>query len=454
MRGFRTFWSDEQFERSVRRVLPRSFLARALLIVLIPMLVTEGIALELFYGTYLRVMSRRMSDSVVADIALSLDLMERYRGGGDRAWLARQMLARTQLDMQWRQGSRLLRTGSTHVIGPMDEDLVHALQAAIARPFFVDWLTDEHRVYIRIQLPDGVLSVDTPRKRLDVGQLWLFVLWAIGSSLLLFAIAALFMRNQVRAIRRLGKAAEQFGLGRDVEPIRPEGAREVRRAAVAFNRMRDRISRFVMQRTAVLAGVSHDLRTPLTRLRLSLAMLPQSGVVDAATLREDVVDMVADVAEMERMIEGYLSFARGEGAETPVELDIGALLDDVAMAARRGGARIRGVSHDADLMLEARPDAMRRMLMNVVENARRLGAGIWISGRAEGRNVVIEVDDDGPGIPAIQREEVFRAFASGAQGGTGLGLTIVRDIVRAHGGEVRLAKSERGGLNVRITLPR
>nr|WP_242011874.1 ATP-binding protein [Acetobacter oeni] len=441
-------------DRSVRRVLPRSFLVRSLLIVLIPMLVTQGIALELFYGNYLRVMSRRLSEGIASEISFSLDLLERYHGRGDRAWLIRQAHTRTQLVMEWHPGDHLGKLGSTHVVGPMDEDLVHELQSAIAYPFFIDWLKDPHTVFISIQLPDGVLSVDTPRKRLDVGQLWLFVLWALGSSLLLFAIAAAFMRNQVRTIRRLANAAEQFGLGRDIGPIRPEGAREVRQAAIAFNRMQDRIFRFVSQRTAVLAGVSHDLRTPLTRLRLSLAMLPRSGVVDAGLLREDFTDMIADVAEMERMIEGYLSFARGEGAELPERLDVGSLLEEVAGSAARAGTMVRSVSCVPGLVLEARPDAMRRMLTNLVENARRHNAGVWLSAYDEGNTVIIEIDDDGPGIAPDRREDVFRAFASGARGGTGLGLTIVRDIVRAHGGDIRLATSRMNGLSVRIVLPR
>lgn len=445
---------QKALDRSMRRVLPRSLFVRTLLTVLIPMLVTQGIALELFYGNYLRVMSRRMSESIASEISLSLDLLERYHGREDRVWLIRQARIRTQLAMVWHQGQHLPRLGSTHVLGPMDEDLVHELQLTIAYPFFVDWLKDPHTVFISIQLPDGVLSVDTPRKRLDVGQLWLFVLWAMGSTVLLFAIAALVISNQVRAIRRLALAAEQFGLGRDTGPISPEGAREVRKAAVAFNRMQDRISRFVAQRTAVLAGVSHDLRTPLTRLRLSLAMLPQNGTVRASELQEDVTDMIADVAEMERMIEGYLSFARGEGVEAPVVLDLAVLLEDVTLSAIRAGAVVQAIDCPPRIAFHARPDAMRRMLGNLVENARRLGAAVWLTGRREGENVTIEVDDNGPGIPPERREEVFRAFASGARGGTGLGLTIVRDIVRAHGGDVRLATSRRGGLNVRITLPR
>lgn len=225
------------------------------------------------------------------------------------------------------------------MLGPIDEDLAHDLQAAVRWPTFVDWKQAHHRVMIAVQTPIGVLQVVVLRKRLVVAPVWLFVAWASGSALLLFLIAALFMRNQVRAIRRLARAAELFGLGRDTVPIVPEGAQEIRKAAIAFNRMRERINRFVEQRTTVLAGVSHDLRTPLTRLRLSLAMLPREGRVEAVSLQPDIADMIGDIGEMEHMIEGYLSFARGEGAETPVVIRVEDMFDEIVVTLRRMGAQ-------------------------------------------------------------------------------------------------------------------
>ncbi|CAP57022.1 putative sensor signal transduction histidine kinase [Gluconacetobacter diazotrophicus PA1 5] len=446
-------WLRRRMDRPVRRVLPRSLLGRTLLIVLIPLVVTQGISLELFYGNYLQVVSRRMSGSVAADIVLTLDLMGRYHAAGDRAWIMRRVRERTQLDMIWNPGQRLDRTGSTHVLGPMDEDLAQALETSIGRPAFIDWIDDPHTVGIRIQMPDGVLDVGAPRKRLDVAPIWLFVVWTVGSTLLLFLVASVFMRNQVRAIRRLARAAELFGLGRDTGPIRPEGAQEVRKAAVAFNRMQDRIFRFVAQRTAVLAGVSHDLRTPLTRLRLSLAMIPHQGAIDAEMLRADVADMIGDIAEMERMIESYLSFARGEGAETPVAVDVGALLDETAAAFRRAGGTVLSISLPAPVEATLRPDAFRRVLDNVMQNARRHGGRVALSASRDGRGIVVCIDDDGPGIQTDRLETVFRPFESGQNGGTGLGLTISRDIVRAHGGDITLQPSRLGGLQVRIILP-
>jgi len=441
-----------RLDRPLRRVLPRSLLGRSLLIVLIPLLVTQGISLELFYGSHLDVVSRRLSDAVAGEIIQTIELLERYKRKGDRDWILGEAQAQFQLAMHLRPRAVLERERGTNVLGPMDEDFAKALSQT-GRPFTADWTSDPHTVRIHIQLPDAVLDIDAPRKRLDVGPIWLFVVWVAGSAALLFVVAALFMRNQVKAIRRLARAAELFGNGRDPGPIRPEGAQEVRKAAGAFNRMQERILRFVAQRTSMLAGVSHDLRTPLTRLRLTLAMMPQAGRVEAEALSADIAGMVEDVEEMDRMIEGYLAFARGEGAEQARPVSLPALLDAVAGAARRAGAEILAVNVTPMPDIILREGAIRRVLANLVENARRHGGRIALSAMSDTRWVVIAVDDDGPGIPEHRREQMFRAFESGEGGGTGLGLAIARDIIHAHGGDIWLEHSPLGGLRARIRLP-
>jgi two-component system osmolarity sensor histidine kinase EnvZ len=291
-----------------------------------------------------------------------------------------------------------------------------------------------------------VLRVDVPRKRLFIGTFYLFLVWVIGSSGILFGIAALFLRTQVRGITRLAAAAEAFGMGRDPGPIKPEGAVEVRRAATAFNRMAERVRRFLAQRTTMLAGVSHDLRTPLTRLRLALALLPES--VPAAEL----ADITGDIEEMERLIAIYLSFARGEGSEQAVPVDFLMLLEEVVVAARRAGAVIESEVPEG-LTAMARPEAMRRALMNFLDNARRHAKHIWLRAASNGRTLRITIEDDGPGIPVAMREAVFRPFESAAPGGTGLGLAIARDIIGAHGGDILLTDRPGGGLRVVIELP-
>ncbi len=431
----------------IKRFMPRSLLGRTLLIMLVPLVLVQAIALQLFYGNHLGIVSRRLSSAIAGEIYYTVELMRQFQSQADREWALQMARDQFTLGIKMEPGAVLEPHERKNVLGPMDDDLAAALTDKFKVPFDMDWTSDPRSVLIRLQLPDGVLDVEAPRKRLAIGTVFLFVGWLVGSALLLFGIAALFMRNQVRAIRRLARSAEAFGMGRDVPAIRPEGAAEVRQAGAAFNRMQERIRRFLAQRTEMLAGVSHDLRTPLTRLRLALAMLPRTE-----ELRQDVAEMTADVEEMDRMIGGYLAFARGEGTEQAESVDLSAILDDVAAGARRAGATI-ALDVPVGLTLKLRADAVRRAVTNLVDNARRHARHVALGAESQGRSVLVTVDDDGPGIPADKRESVFRPFESGSAGGTGLGLTIARDIVRAHGGEIVLEDSPLGGLRARIRLP-
>ena len=433
---------------ALKGLLPRGLLGRSLLIVLVPLIVVQAVTFTLFYGSYLDLMSRRLTSAVAGEIAHTVELLERSPDPADQLWALRAAWRNFEVPMRLLSGERLAAdTPRVDVLGPWDDDLARALETKVRRAFTMDWSTDPRAVLVRLQVGGGVLEVEAPRKRLYATNMWLFVLWVLGTALLLFAVAALFLCNQVRAIRRLAEAAEAFGMGRDRGPIKPEGATEVRQAAVAYNRMQERILRFLAQRTEMLAGVSHDLRTPLTRLRLALAVLPARD-----ELRDDVADMTADVAEMERMVGGYLAFARGEGTEQARPVDLTAMLEDVAGAARRAGARV-SLDAPARLTLRLRPDAARRAITNLVDNARRHAGEIALAAEMEERAIMVTVDDDGPGIAPALRENVFRPFESGAEGGTGLGLTIARDIVRAHGGEIMLEDSPMGGLRARVRLP-
>ena len=431
-----------------RRLLPRSLLGRSLLMILLPLVLLQAVALQIFYGSHLDIVSRRLSAAVAGEVAYTLQLMNRFPGEANQRWILGQAWDLFQIKMEIEPGAVLPNVRSTNILGPMDDDLAIALREKVGLPYLMDWTSDPQSVLIRIQLPAGVLRAEAPRKRLYTATVYFFMIWLVGTALLLFGIAALFMRNQVRGIRRLAAAAEAFGMGQDPGPIRPEGATEVRQAATAFNRMQERIRRFLAQRTEMLAGVSHDLRTPLTRLRLALAMMPAS---DAA--KQDVAEMTTDLEEMDRMISGYLAFARGEGAEQAEPVNLTSVLEEVAAGARRAGARV-DLDAPPALTLSLRADAIRRAITNLVDNARRHARHVLLAAGPQGnRNVQVIVDDDGPGIPPHRRESVFRPFESSASGGTGLGLTIARDIIRAHGGDIFLEDSPLGGLRARIRLP-
>jgi two-component system osmolarity sensor histidine kinase EnvZ len=431
----------------MKRFMPKSLLGRSLLMILIPLVALQAVTFQVFYGSHVDIISRRLTAAIAGEIALTTELMDRFPGEANHDWILARARRRLGLEISLDPGMKLTNLHNTNILGPMDEDMGTALTEAFQSPFEMDWTSDPRSVLISIQVADGVLHVVAPRKRLYSTTIYLFVPWVVGTALLLFGVAALFMRNQVRGIRRLAGAAEAFGVGRDIPPIRPEGATEVRQAAVAFNRMQDRIRRFLVQRTEMLAGVSHDLRTPLTRLRLALAMLPEEPA-----WRADVSEMTEDVDEMERMIGGYLAFARGEGTEQAKPIDLAAMLTDVAVAARRGGANVELNVPDT-LTVSLRADAVRRAITNLVDNARRHAGRVMLSAVPRGRSVLVNVDDDGPGIAAERREDVFRPFESGSTGGTGLGLTIARDIVRAHGGDISLEDSPLGGLRARVRLP-
>ena len=427
--------------------MPRSLLWRSLLMILVPMLLLQAVSLWVFYGSHLDIVSRRLAGSVAGEIANTVTLMQRFPGPENAVWILNDARQHFNLTIRLRPDAVLLLKPWINVPGPMDDDLHASLSAQLQRPFTMDWWSDPRSVLIQVESPDGLLEVEAPRKRLYTSAVYLFVIWVVGSAALLFSVAALFMRNQVRAIRRLATAVEAFGIGRDGGPIRPEGATEVRQAAAAFNRMQDRIRRFLAQRTEMLAGVSHDLRTPLTRLRLSVEMLPRTEV-----LQQDIQEMAADLAEMESMIGGYLAFARGEGVEQAEQVNLASLLDEVATGARRSGATVT-LTAPAELNLSLRAGAVRRAIVNLIDNASRHARHVLLTAEAQGRSVLVTVDDDGPGIPEDRRESVFRPFESDSVGGTGLGLTIARDIVRAHGGDIVLGNSPLGGLRAQIRLP-
>jgi two-component system osmolarity sensor histidine kinase EnvZ len=452
--------------RAMRSLVPRGLLGRSILIILLPMLVLQVVALLLFYGGHLDVISRRLAGGVAGDVAMVAELIRR-EPPENRGWIFREASWRLDLNLAYEEGARIQaveRPASLPLL-PLEEDLDRALAERVRAPFDTDWQTDPRSVVIRVQLPDGVLHVEAPRKRLFTATLYLFVIWLVGSALLLSAVAVLFMKNQVRAVRRIAGAAENFGLGRDTGAIKPEGATEARQAAAAFNQMRERIRRFVSQRTEMLAGISHDLRTPLTRMRLALAMLPRSPDTE-----EDLAALTQDVEEMERMVAAYLAFARGEGTEQAAPADLVELVRDVAANARRAGAAVEVAAPDGALVMPLRADAVRRCLGNLLDNARRHARRIAVAVDAVPRAALggpggggsgsggalwaqVTVDDDGPGIPAADREGAFRPFRSGAPGGTGLGLAIARDIVRAHGGDLMLEESPLGGLRARLRLP-
>lgn len=436
----------------LKRLAPENLFGRALLLIVMPVVLLQIVTTYVFYERHWEEITRRLAVPVVGEIASVIDEMnDNPTAAARRAIFARAAL---NLDLDFRFFPGMDLPPGPPVRRPfyaiLERTLSETLQTQLGLPYRINAASDPDYVDIRLQLPAGVLQVEVPEKRLFSTTTYIFIFWTVGTSVVLLAIAIAFLRNQVRPIRLLAEAADSFGKGREVSNFRPAGAREIRRAAAAFLMMRERIQRQIAQRTEMLAGVSHDLRTPLTRIKLELALLGD---------RSEAREMNRDVAEMERMIDGFLAFARGQDAETAVATDVSEILRQVIRDTERqhhGRATLETVS---PLLGTVRPNALKRCVTNLVDNALRYSQHVAIAAHGDDEAIEITVDDDGPGVPAARRDDVFRPFfrldpaRNPLTGGVGLGLAVARDIVHGHGGDITLGEAPQGGLRVRLRLP-
>jgi two-component system osmolarity sensor histidine kinase EnvZ len=442
--------SSARWQRVIKRSLPTTLFGRSLLIIILPVAVMQIAVTWIFFDAHWQTVTSRLSEGLAGDVAWAV---ESYMDDPSPAALAK-LTDRAERSMSLSialQPGRTLPTGRRPALfAVVDRSMERALAARLDAPFWFDTTRYPAYVDIRVKVPQGVLRVLAPRDRAIATQGHIFVLWMTVATLILTAISILFIRNQVRAIERLASAAEDFGRGIEAPAFKPHGAREVRQAAHAFLAMKSRIQRHIDQRTALLASVSHDLRTPLTRLKLELA-LAEPGKRNA--------EMKRDLAEMEHMIDEYLAFARGEGGEAVETIRLRGLIEEVSEGAVRAGAKVE-VAADPELTASVRPNALKRALSNLVMNAAVHGEHITVaaSARTSG-GVEIIVDDDGPGIPEDRYEDAFKAFnrldesRNQNEKGVGLGLAIARDVARGHGGDVTLSRSPLGGLRAIVRLP-
>ncbi len=434
--------------RFLKPLLPRTLFARTLMIIVTPVILAQLVATFVFFDRHWSTMTNRLTYALAGDIGLVAEEVERNNHPASLMRLRASVARHMDLQLEYAPGVTLPATPNVWS-SPLQSRLEQALRDKLRRPFNVRMTAGPEQVGIEVQLSDGVLRVLSPERRIFTPTTEVFIGWMLGSSILLSVIALIFMRNQIRPVRRLAAAAEAFGKGRNVPGFKPEGATEVRQAAKALLQMHNRLRRQITQRTTMLAGISHDLRTPLTRMKLQLAMLPETPA--NTELRLDVEEMVA-------MVEAYLAFARGEEGEAVQQVDVNTLLQEVVAKARKLNPQIT-LSVAEPIMLPLRRQAISRGLTNLVMNAVRYGTKADIQAVQLDNYVIMTIDDDGPGIPAESREEVFRPFVrldearNTATGSVGLGMTIARDIVRLHGGEISLLDSPIGGLRVHVRLP-
>jgi two-component system, OmpR family, osmolarity sensor histidine kinase EnvZ len=440
----------ERIARFADRHSPQTLFARALIIIVVPMLLLQALSAWWFYSQRGDNVTNRLAILLVRDLRMLIALRTEFPDDTHRAWIISRAAQDLLLFVSFRKGIvRPFRDPEYFDIAA--REVQGALEADLKRNYYIDNNIGGGQMLIEIQLNgDDVMDVLVPHLRLTFGSSFAYVVAQVGLGLVLFGLAIWFMHRELVPIAHLGVAADALGKGRDVPDFAfSGGTREVRNAGTAFHTMRIRLRRSIQQRTEMLAGVSHDLRTPLTRMKLSLALLPESP---------ETKELSDDVSDMERMIEGYLAFARGEGDEDPIPTDLSEILEDVAAGARRDNANVE-VTWQGDMNVQLRPLAIKRCLTNLVSNALRYGTMVLLQAVRGRTSVEITIEDNGPGIPPDKYEDVFRPFfrldesRNVDTGGVGLGLTIARDVARSHGGDVALAPSALGGLRVIVRIP-
>lgn len=433
-----------------RDIMPKGLYWRTLLIIVAPAALLQLIITLVFLDDHWQATSKRMSQGVAADVALIIQLYERNPTPEAFADLQRLAIRPLRLEIELQPGAALAMPRCRASGSLLDRYLTRALQQDLGREVWYDSTCPGTQVIIRVPTTEGVLQLKAFRDRVQARSGPLFVTWISGATLFLIVVSVIFIRNQVRPIEKLAEAMERFGRGEDTGRFRVRGAREVRGATTAFFDMRDRIRRHIEQRAQLLAGVSHDLRTPLTRLKLQLELMTPSPEIE---------DAKHDLSEMAETLDEYLAFAKGLAEEAPEQVDIGKLAHDIVADAARSGADV-AVEASGTGEAPGRARALKRCLANLIDNAVAHGDKVRVSVHGEANAITVSVDDNGPGIPEDCYEEAFRPFSrldatrSRNQKGVGLGLAIARDVARSHGGDVTLSTSPLGGLRATLRLPR
>ena len=428
-----------------KKILPKRLFYRSLLIVAVPIIGLQLTISIVFFDSLWIKTNKGMTNSVVSEI---FTFIEAYKNEKDynKQKLTDLYYQNFRLSINYLENEKLSKNVSERWFSPIDRTLRRELKNKF-KYYWFDTLSYKETVDLKIKYQDGVLQFLIPKDRITNSSARLFGLWITLPAFLLIFIAIIFLKNQTRPIISLAKASERFGRGEDVEEFRPSGALEIRQAGYEFDKMRKRITRHLNQRSEMLSGISHDLRTPLTRIKLQLAFIKD---------KEISKKLSDDVTEMEKMLNEYLQFASTRSIEKTENFNLSELL--ITTVAKYENKEIT-TDIPKTVYFDGRKNLIKRCFSNLIDNSIKYSKNIFISLEKSSKNILITIDDDGPGIPKNERENVFKPFykidksRSDSKSSVGLGLSIASDIIRSHGGNIKLEDSPSNGLRTKIFLP-
>ena len=432
--------------RTLKKIFPSGLFTRSLIIIIAPIVILQAILTFVFLERHWQLVTKKLSSSVVSEIGMMIDM----RKNNDLSTISYNAKKFYDINIVFLPNQRISNKFliSNNLI---EKTLNQELQKNLNKKYSIKDIPKEKKVIISVEVKDGILEFIIPRRNVYATNSHIFLVWMVISSILILSIAILFLRQQIKPIEKLAKAAESFGIGRKIENFKPTGATEVRKAAEAYIKMQERIEKFLEQRTLMLAGVSHDLRTPLTRIKLQLEMYS-----DQKGNRE----LLKDVNEMQYMLETYLDFSQTVSSEENTEVDIINLIENIIKTSQEKTKLIRlELTNLKNIKYVCKRIALKRCIINLINNAKAFGDEILINLNQHNKEIKITIEDNGPGIPKKDYEKALKPFqrldSSRNQNiaGSGLGLSISQEIINSIGGNIKLSKSKLGGLKVIVVLP-